>query len=335
MRVTLAELAERFGCELEGDGSTVVDAVGTLADASSKAVAFLANPHYRAQLRNTHAAAVILEPRYRSDCPVAALVCSNPYAAYARIAAFLKPLALPEPGVDTTAVVSRDADVAETAFVGPHVAVGSGARIGDGASIGAGSVLGANVSIGAGTRLQPRVVVMDGCVIGERCVVQSGAIIGSDGFGFARDGDGWVPVPQLGCVRIGDDVHVGANTTIDRGAIGDTVIESGVILDNLIQIAHNVHIGSHTAIAAMAGVAGSSRVGARCLIGGAVVVVGHITICDDVMVTFHSTVLRSITEPGTYSGGFDADKASRWRRNAARFRRLDEQLKVRAADSAD
>jgi len=335
MPATLAELAAQFGCELEGDGAAVVDTVGTLADASGNAITFLANPHYRAQLKSTRAAAVILEPRYRDDCPVAALVCSNPYAVYARIAAFLEPLPLREPGIDATAVVSRDADIAETAFIGPNVVVGPGTRIGEGASIAAGTVLGASVSVGAGTRLQPHVVVMDRTVIGQRCVVQPGAVLGSDGFGFARDGGRWVPVPQLGRVLIGDDVHIGANTTIDRGAIGDTVIESGVILDNLIQIAHNVHIGTHTAMAAMTGVAGSTRVGARCLIGGAVVVVGHITICDDVMVTFHSTVLRSITEPGTYSSGFDADKASRWRRNAARFRRLDEQLKGRRDGGAD
>ena len=330
MSATLAELAARFGCELEGDGSVSVSSVGTLSGADSRAVSFLANPLYSSQLRQTHAAAVILEPRYRSDCPVAALICANPYATYARIAAYLRPASAVEPGIHATAVVAADAVIAETAYVGPNAIIGAGARIADGVSIGAGAVVGANVSVGAATRLHARVVVMDECQLGERCVVYPGAVIGSDGFGYAREQDGWLAVPQLGRVVIGDDVHIGANTTIDRGAIDDTIIESGVKLDNLIQIAHNVHIGAHTAMAALCGVAGSAHIGERCMLGGAVVVVGHISICDDVLVTFHSTVLRSITEPGTYSSGLDVDKAARWRRNAARFRKLDEQLKRRS-----
>jgi UDP-3-O-[3-hydroxymyristoyl] glucosamine N-acyltransferase len=330
MSATLAELAAHFGCELEGDGSVSVSSVGTLSSADSRAVSFLANPLYCSQLRQTHAAAVILEARYRSDCPVAALICENPYATYARIAGFLCSASAVEPGIHPTAVVAADAVVAETAYVGPNAVIGAGARIADGVSIGAGAVVGANVRVGAATKLHARVVVMDECQLGERCVVSSGAVIGSDGFGYAREEGVWLAVPQLGRVVIGNDVHIGANTTIDRGAIDDTIIESGVKLDNLIQIAHNVRIGAHTAMAAMSGVAGSSQVGERCMIGGAVVVVGHISICDDVLVTFHSTVLRSITEPGTYSSSLGADKAARWRRNAARFRKLDEQLKRRS-----
>ncbi|HEX9876527.1 MAG TPA: UDP-3-O-(3-hydroxymyristoyl)glucosamine N-acyltransferase [Gammaproteobacteria bacterium] len=324
MSVTLAELAERFGCELHGDGATRVDNVGTLANAGGRAVSFLANPRYLADLGRTKAAAVVLEARHRDDCPVSALVAPNPYATYARIARFLHPLPAFEPGVHPTAVVAADADVAATAHVGAHAVIGAGARIADAVSVGAGAVVGSRVAIGAASILHPRVTVMGDSVIGERCVLHPGVVVGSDGFGFAREDQAWIGVPQLGRAVIGDDVDIGANTTIDRGTIDDTVIGPGVKLDNLIQIGHNVRVGAHTAMAALCGIAGSTRIGKRCMFGGAVVVVGHLTICDDVLVTFHSTVLKSITEPGTYSGALAADKASRWRRNAARFGRLAE-----------
>jgi UDP-3-O-[3-hydroxymyristoyl] glucosamine N-acyltransferase len=335
MSATLAELADRFGCELHGDGDAVVDSVGTLTNAGGRAVSFLANPLYREQLGETRAAAVLLEARYRAECPVAALVTDNPYAAYARIAGLLHPRRCMEAGVHATAVVAPDADVSEGASIGPFVSIDAGATIGARVEIGAGAVIGRDVSIGAGTRIGARVVIVSGTRIGERCVVHPGAVIGSDGFGFARDDHRWIAVPQIGRVLIGDDVDIGANTTIDRGTIDDTVIEAGVKLDNLIQIAHNVTIGAHTAMAALVGIAGSARIGARCMIGGAVVVVGHITICDDVLVTFHSTVLRSIDAPGTYSGSLEADEAARWRRNAARFRRIDELLKSRPRSRRD
>jgi UDP-3-O-[3-hydroxymyristoyl] glucosamine N-acyltransferase len=324
MSATLAELAIRFDCELKGDGDIVVDTVGTLASAGGTAIAFLANPLYRSQLQHTRAAAVIIGPRWADDCPVAALVCDNPYAAYARIARLLCPRQPRPAGVHASAVVADGVLLADNVYVGPHATIGPGTQIGADVSIDAGAVVGANVEIGTATRLEPRVVVMDDTIIGARCVLRAGAVVGSDGFGFARENFEWHAVPQLGRVVIGDDVDIGANTTIDRGTIEDTVIGAGVKLDNLIQVGHNVHIGEHTAMAALVGIAGSARIGARCMIGGAVVVVGHISICDDVMVTFHSSVLRSISEPGTYSSGIDADVASRWRRNAARLRRLDE-----------
>jgi len=327
MPATLAELAARFGCELHGNGNSIVDGVGTLANAGARALTFLANPQYRTQLKQTRAAAVVLEQRFQADCPVAALVSANPYATYASIARFLHPARAPEPGIHPTAVVSGDATVAATAQIGAHVFIGPGSAIADAVVIEPGTIIAANVTIGAATRICARVAVMDHSRIGERCVVHPGAVIGSAGFGYAREESGWLAVPQLGRAVIGNDVDIGANTTIDRGTIDDTVIESGVKIDNLVQIAHNVRIGAHTAIAAMSGVAGSTTIGQRCMIGGAVVMVGHISICDDVMVTFHSTVLRSITESGTYSSGIDADKAARWRRNAARLRRLDDQLK--------
>jgi UDP-3-O-[3-hydroxymyristoyl] glucosamine N-acyltransferase len=197
--------------------------------------------------------------------------------------------------------------------------------------IGEGSVVGPGVTIGDGTRLAPRVVLMHGVDIGRRCILHSGVVVGSDGFGFARDGASWVKVPQLGGVSIGDDVEIGANSTVDRGTVENTVIEEGVKLDNQVQIAHNVRVGAHTVLAAFAGIAGSTTVGKRCMFGGAVVVVGHLTICDDAVFTFRSTVLQSVTEPGIYSGALPAQKAQRWRRNAARFKTLDETIRGRPA----
>jgi UDP-3-O-[3-hydroxymyristoyl] glucosamine N-acyltransferase len=332
MSVTLAELAARFDCDLHGNGETLVDTVGTLDNAAGRAISFLANPRYRAALQRTRAAAVILKPGLEADCPVAALLTSNPYATYARIARFLHPAPAHEPGVHPTAIIDEDADVAATAQIGAHAIIGAQTRIGEGVSIGPGVVIGNKVSVGAGSCIHARVVIMDDTQIGERCVLHPGVVLGADGFGFAPEEAGWVAVPQLGKVVLGDDVSIGANSAVDRGAIDDTVIESAVIIDNLVQIGHNVHIGSHTALAGFVGVAGSARIGRRCLIGAAVLINGHISICDDVFVTMHSTVLRSVDEPGKYSGSFDTDKAERWGRNAARFRRLDEQLRHRKKD---
>jgi UDP-3-O-[3-hydroxymyristoyl] glucosamine N-acyltransferase len=323
MAATLGQLAAQFGCELAGDAAVVVNRVGSLAAAAPDAITFLANSAYRAQLKHTRAAAVILAPRDRDACPVACLVHPEPYLAYARIASALNPPPSAVPGVHTSAVVAASARVAPSAEIGAHAVVGSDTTVGDDAVVGAGAVLGANVSIGQGTRIGARVAVLDGVRIGARCIVHPGAVIGADGFGFAPDGGKWQKIPQVGGVVIGDDVEIGANTTIDRGAIDDTVIEDGVKLDNLVQIAHNVRIGAHTVMAAMSGIAGSTKVGRRCMIGGGTVMINALTICDDVTFTFHSIVTRSVSEPGTYSGHLPAEEAGLWRKNAARFRKLD------------
>ena len=329
MPATLGELAERFDCELRGDPALPIDSVATLSTASPATVSFLANPAYRSQLRGTKAGAVILEERFQADCPVAALVATNPYAVYARVAQFLHPSPVAEPGIDSSASVAADAVVPDSARVCPQAVIGPGASLGESVVVGEGAVVGANVTIGEGTRLAPRVVLMRGVEIGKRCILHAGVVVGSDGFGFARDGESWVKVPQLGGVVIGDDVEIGANSTVDRGTVEDTVIEDGVKLDNQIQIGHNVRVGAHTVMAAFSGVAGSTTVGKRCMFGGAVVVVGHLTICDDAVFTFRTTVLQSVTEPGTYSGALPADEAKRWRRNAARFSKLDDSLRGR------
>jgi UDP-3-O-[3-hydroxymyristoyl] glucosamine N-acyltransferase len=320
---TLGELAAHFGCKLEGAGDTPVSRVATLSAAGGDAVAFLANPQYRGQLATTRAAAVVLEPRFAAECPVAALISANPYATYARIAALLFPPRPIAAGVHPSASVAADAVVPGSAEVQAQAVIGPRCRLGERVVVGAGSVLGAGVTLGADTRLAPRASVLDDVRIGARCILHSGVVVGADGFGFAPEDGAWVKVPQLGTVIIGDDVELGANTTIDRGTIEDTIIEDGVKLDNLVQIAHNVHIGAHTVMAAMSGAAGSTRIGRRCKIGGGVVMVGHLSICDDVMFTFRSVVTKSVSEPGTYSGTIPAEEAAQWRRNASRFRNLD------------
>jgi UDP-3-O-[3-hydroxymyristoyl] glucosamine N-acyltransferase len=323
MGLTLGELAVRFGCELRGDATVVVERVGTLSGAAAGDLAFLANPQYRSQLQGTRASAVVLDEAAAAECPAAALIHSNPYATYARIAALLHPEVPATPGRAAGAQVDASARVAASASIGANTIVGPRSTIGDRVRIGAGCVIGADVQVGDDCWLHPRVTLEAGTQLGARTRLQSGVVIGSDGFGYARDGRGWTKVPQLGRVRIGADVEIGANTTIDRGAIDDTVIGNGVKLDNQIQVAHNVQIGEHTVIAACTGISGSTRIGARCMIAGAVGIVGHLDICDDVVVTGLSMVSHSISTPGVYSGGIPAEPAAIWRRVVGRLKRLD------------
>jgi UDP-3-O-[3-hydroxymyristoyl] glucosamine N-acyltransferase len=323
MEMALGELAVRFGCELRGDPALRVGRVATLSGAQPGAISFLANPQYRTQLATTRASAVILDAASAASSPVAALVHANPYATYARIAALLHPEPAAAPGVHPSAVVEAGARVAASASIGPHVAIAAGATIGERARIGAGCVIGAGAQVGADCVLHPRVTLEAGTQLGERVRLQSGVVLGGDGFGFARDSAGWTKVPQLGVVRVGDDVEIGANTTVDRGAIEDTVIGAGVKLDNQIQVGHNVRIGEHTVVAGCTGISGSTRIGARCVIAGAVGIAGHLDICDDVVITAMSGVTRSITAPGVYSGVIPVTTAAEWRRLVARFKRLD------------
>jgi UDP-3-O-[3-hydroxymyristoyl] glucosamine N-acyltransferase len=301
-----------------------VSQVGTLAGAAPDAVTFLANSLYRPQLASTRAAAVVLAPRDRDACPVASLVHADPYLTYARIATWLYPAPSVVPGIHASAVVAASARIAAGAQIDAQVVIGADCAVADEVVIGAGTVLGAGVKVGAGTRIGARVTVLDGVRIGARCIVHPGAVIGADGFGFAPDHGAWQKIPQVGSVVIGDDVEIGANTTVDRGTIEDTVIEDGCKLDNLVQIAHNVRVGAHTVMAAMSGIAGSTRVGKRCMIGGGVTMVNSLTICDDVLFTFGSIVTRSVDEPGTYSGHLPAEEAGKWRKSAVRFRQLEE-----------
>lgn len=322
--MTLGELAVRFGCTLQGDPELRVTHVATLAGAGAAALTFLANPRYRRQLRATKAGAVVLEPALADQAPGAALLTTNPYATYARIAAILHPMPAVPAGVHPTAVVAATARIDATACVGPKVVIEDGVEIGARAVVGPGCVVMRDTRIGADTRLVANVTLCHGVRVGERCLLHPGVVIGADGFGLAPDQGQWLRVPQLGAVTIGNDVDIGANTTVDRGAIEDTVIGDGVKLDNLIQIAHNVQIGAHTVMAGCAGVSGSTIIGQRCMIGGMVGIAGHLTICDDVVLTGDSFVSSSIRKPGYYSSGLPVDETARFRKNAARFHHLDE-----------
>ncbi len=322
MGTTLGELAVRFGLELAGDPALEVTGVATLGSAGPGTVSFLANPRYRRHLAGTRAAAVVLDAASAADCPVPVLVSSNPYAAFARIAQFLHPQPPVNPGIHASAVVHPDADVARDAEVGPQAVLEAGAKVGSRAEVGPGCVVMRGARIGPDSRLVARVTLYPGVVIGSRCTVHAGAVIGADGFGFAPDRDGYVKVPQIGGVRVGDDVDIGANTTIDRGAIEDTVVEDGVKLDNLVQVGHNVRIGAQTVVAGCVGISGSTVIGKRCMIGGAVGLVGHLELGDDVMVSGFSLVTRSLKEPGVYSSGMPAVPAAEWRKTVARLRRL-------------
>lgn len=326
MALTLGELALRHGCTLRGDPDAVVERVATLRGADGRAVAFLANPAYRGQLRETRAAAVILDPGAADDCPVAALLTPEPYAVFARVAADLHPVPPPVPGVHPAAQVDAAASVPASCEIGPGAVIGAGAVLGERVTIGARCVIGPGVRLGHDCRLYPGVTLYPGVSLGSRVVVHGGAVLGSDGFGFARERDGrYTKVPQVGGVRVGDDVEIGANTTIDRGAIDDTVIGDGVKLDNQIQVGHNVVIGPHTVIAAQTGIAGSATIGARCTIGGQAGIAGHLAIADDTVIAGGAAVTGSIRRAGIYGGGgTPADDIRRWRRNMARFGQLDE-----------
>ncbi len=326
MEFSLGDLAERFGGEVYGDGGCMIHAVATLEQAGPGEITFLANPHYRAQLAGTRASAVILAPRYAGDCHVNALVTDNPYAVYARVAQLLYPPRRPAPGVHRSASVEASSVLKDGVSIGANAVIGAQVRLGRDVRIGPGCVVEDGVEIGAGSTLVANVTVRQGSRIGERALLHPGVVIGADGFGFARDREGWIKIPQLGCVVIGDDVEIGANTCIDRGALDDTVIEDGVKLDNLIQIAHNCVIGAHTVIAGCTGISGSTKVGRHCLIGGGVGIVGHVEICDGVTISGFSLVAKSILKPGTYTSGMPLMPHADWLRNAAHLRRLDKAL---------
>ena len=320
--MTLGEIAVRFGCELDGDPDTRVTGVATLQDARTGQLSFFANAAYRRQLETTAASAVILAPDAAGDCPVARLVHPNPYATYARAAALLHPQPAYPPGIHSSAVIDPSAEIAGDASIGAHVTIEAGVQIGAGARIGPGSVLMQGSRVGALTVLTARVTLCHGVQVGARCLLHPGVVLGADGFGIAQDAGRWVKVPQVGSLEVGDDVEIGANTTIDRGAIGDTVIEEGVKLDNQIQVGHNVRIGAHTAVAAMVGIAGSTRIGRHCMIAGQAGIGGHLEICDRVVLMGRAMVTNSIREPGMYASGIPVEEAGQWRRGVARYRQL-------------
>ena len=323
---TLGEIAVASGARLQGgDAATVITGVAPLDRAASGQLSFLIHPRYRSYLAATRAAAVILSPADVADCPTPALVTDHPHIAYARAAVLFALTSKSPIGVHPAAWVSPEARVAADAWIGPHCTVEAGAVIETGVVVGPNCVIGEQAVIGAGSRLVAQVTVCHRVQLGRRVLVHPGAVIGSDGFGLALDRDGrWLKVPQLGGVQIGNDVEIGANTTIDRGALEDTVIEDGVKLDNQIQVAQNVRIGAHSALAGCVGIAGSAQIGRHCMLGGGVGIAGHLEIADRVQITGMSLVAQSINEPGTYSSGLTVEPNRLWNKISARLRRLDE-----------
>ena len=331
LSVTLGELvgalvAEGFSAEIQGEPATTIRGIGPLDTQEPDTLSFLSNPKYRSQLTSTQAACVIVSPAVLADAAGlrSVIVTPDPYRFFAAVtrwwAARVRPR--PEAGIHPSAVVSLAATIGHGVHIGPLVVIEAGAVIGDDVVIGSHTAVGERARIGAGTRLAPHVTIGFDCVVGERCIFHSGVVIGADGFGFAPHQGRWEKIEQLGAVRIGNDVELGANTCVDRGALDDTVIEDGVKLDNLVQIAHNVHIGEHSAMAGCVGVAGSARIGKHCTVGGAGMILGHLTLADNVHISSGTLISRSILKPGQYSGVFPFDENSAWEKNAATLRQL-------------
>ena len=322
--IKLGQLAEFLGATLRGDGDKAISGLATLQEAGPGQVSFLANPQYRKYLVDTQASALLLKPADADHYVGDALLVPDPYLAYARISHLFDPKPKACAGVHPTAVIAADAQVDPAASVGAFAVIESGAQIAANVTIGAHCFIGARCEIGEGGWLAPRVTLYHDVRIGKRVVIQSGAVLGGEGFGFANEKGVWQKIAQIGGVLIGDDVEIGVNTAIDRGALADTRIGNGVKLDNQIQIAHNVQIGDHTAMAACVGISGSTRIGKHCMLAGGVGLVGHIDICDGVFITGMTMVTHSITEPGSYSSGTAMQPAAEWRKSAARLRKIDD-----------
>ena len=322
--VSLSELARVIGARLEGDGSKRIRRVASLEDALPDSLSFLADSRHRRHLAHTRAGAVILRARDLAAAPVTALVCEDPHVAFARAAQHLTGAVHAMTGIHPTAWVHPDALLESDVAVGPHASVAGGAYLARRVSVGAGCVIGEAVEIGEDSRLMANVTIYPNTIMGRRVIVHSGAVLGADGFGYANEGGRWIKVPQLGRVIIGDNVEIGANTAVDRGTLGDTVIEEGVKIDNLVQVAHNVRLGAHTAMAGCSAVSGSTRVGKYCSIAGGAGLAGHLRICEGARVTGMAMVTHDIREPGDYSSGTPMAPTRRWRRNAVRFNQLDE-----------
>jgi UDP-3-O-[3-hydroxymyristoyl] glucosamine N-acyltransferase len=319
---TLQEIAVLLGAELSGGSNCLVNGIMTLEKAQSGQISFLDNAHYLKYLPQTKASAVILRREYLDQCPCHALITTDPYLAFAKVAKLFEKKIDYSPGIHPTVILGKNTQIHPSAHIAPYCVLGDEVCIEENVIIDSGCYLGNAVHIGAQSRLFARVVLYPDTLIGQRTWIHSGSVLGSDGFGLAKDKSDWLKIPQLGRLKIGNDVEIGANVTIDRGALADTIIADGVKLDNQIQIGHNVSIGEKTAIAGCTGIAGSTRIGKNCLIGGGVCINGHIEICDNVMITGMSSVVHSITHPGVYSSTHSVQPRQEWIRNNSRFRQL-------------
>jgi len=323
MASTLTELVARFGGELLGDGSITIRRVAPLDQAQADEIGFVSQARYLAQLAGTHAAAVILPLEARDATALPRILTPNPYLYFARVSALLNPPPRPPAGVHSAATVAVDARIAADASIGPGAVIGAGAVVGARTVVGPNCVVGDHARIGDDCLLHANVTLYHRCEVGDRAVLHAGCVIGADGFGFAPNDGRWEKIPQIGRVLIGDDVEVGACTTIDRGALEDTVIEEGVKLDNLIQVAHNVTIGAHTAIAACTGIAGSAKIGRHCTIGGAAMIFGHIEIADGTRISTNTLITKSLPKAGTYTSALPFSEHDVWQKNAVHMRNLD------------
>ncbi len=324
---SIAQIANHLNARVIGDQDQTISAINSLADAQPGEISFLSDKGLQQELKNTRAGAVLVNEAAATHCPVTAIIVDNPYAAYARTATLLYPQRIHIPGIHPSAIVDDNASIHITAWIGPGTVVEARAVIEADAQIGPNCVIGKNAHIGKQTTLVASVTINHDCKLGERNLLHPGVVVGSDGFGQANDNGKWLKIPQLGRVIIGDDVEIGANTAIDRGAIKDTVIEDGVRIDNLVQIAHNVRIGADSVIAGQTGISGSTRIGKNCMFGGTVALAGHLTITDHVVLAGRSEVRQSIEEPGMYGSGTPLEPMKKWLKSAARFKQLDEMSK--------
>ena len=326
MSIKLSELAEKIDCRLHGE-NCVIDNVADIDSAEQGQLAFIYNPKYLSKIKTSNASAIITREEWLDECSVPVLIAENPRLAFVKATRLLNPERKNDSGISKSAVIADDVQVSETAYIGENVVISSGARIGEGVQIGAGCVIENDVVIGDNTVIHPNVTIRFSTQIGDSCIISSGVVIGADGFGYERDGDSYLKIPQLGNVRIGNKVEIGANSTVDRGALHDTVRHDGVKIDNLVQIGHNVEIGKHTVISAQSGVAGSTKLGEYCLIGGGVSIRDNIEVVDNVMLTGRTLVSSAIKKSGSYSSGTLVDDTRSWRKNAMRFKHLDELAK--------
>lgn len=319
---SLGDIVTELGGTLIGEPDITVHRLGSLAHAQAGQITFVSNAKYLPLLAHTQASAVIVSAEHQDATNIPRIVTDNPYAYFAKLSALLNPEVRQEAGVHGSAVIDATAIVSASCSIGPNAVIGSNAKLADHVTIGAGAVIGADVVIGEHSQIAANAVIYHGCIIGKNCVVASGTVIGADGFGYAEEHGHWVKIPQIGLVIIEDDVEIGANTTIDRGALDDTVIEQGAKLDNLIQIGHNCRIGEHTVIAGCVGIAGSARIGKHCKIGGAAMILGHLEIADGVTVSPGSMITRSIKKTDTYTALMPFQTHEEWLKTAAHVRRL-------------
>lgn len=322
---TLSELAEALGAELQGDKNCRISNIATLKHAKPGDITYLTDIKYRKYMSETEASAILIEPQLAESCSLNALVLKNPQKGLIRLLQLLRPERPAVPGIHPTAIIGRECVLEESVTVGPYVVIGDHVKISRQTVIEAGVTIDEGTCIGEHCHLYPRVTLYHNLQVGNRVIIHSGAVIGADGFGLAQDTTkAWLKIPQVGRVILGDDVEIGANTTIDRGMLDDTVIGNGVKIDNLVMVGHNVHIGDHTAIAGCAGIAGSTRIGRYCMIGASAGINGHIEICDHVLITGMGMIEKSITEPGIYSSGTGMQTNREWHKSVIRFRQLDD-----------